>query len=344
MTYPAYLGGRLRSVVGVLGLAALAGCGGVTAATTPDGGAGTGGAGTGGAGAGAPDGSADEAAPVTAEEGCKRTAQALCDALDGCAPTAVKVLYGDKATCVARATLSCTTDQAVEGISRTGEDLAKCAHQLSTASCTDLLSDNYPDVCRVQPGKTISGAACGSDWQCASTYCRKTDAKCGVCGPRAAAGADCTASDGCEKGLVCANKKCVAPAAPGADCNLPNQPCRADLYCTAASGSGKCAAKQGSGAACADNSDACDFGKGVFCNPITKMCEPITVAKGGEACGLGLKTICVGFFDPCSNFLTGGVCANPAADGATCGGNAVCIPPAQCAGGVCRLPSAPECK
>lgn len=325
-----YSRGRLPSLLaGLLGLASIAGagCGSVTASPSPDGGD-------------AP----IEAAPVTTDEGCNRVAKALCDALEGCAASALKVLYGDKTTCIARVVLSCTTDQKVPGIARTGDDLVKCAQQVGTASCADLVAGRSPDVCAVKPGTTIGGAPCGSDWQCASTYCRKTDAQCGVCGPRAAAGGDCTVDGGCEKGLVCANKKCAAPAGPGADCNLPNQPCRSDLYCTSTSGSGKCAAKMGNGGACADNSDACDFVKGVICNPINHTCETISIAKGGEACGLGMRTICVGFVAPCSNILGAGVCANPAADGATCGGNAVCIPPAECVGGVCRLPSAPECK
>jgi hypothetical protein len=316
-------------LVGLFGMASIAGagCGGVTASPTPDGG----------------DAPA-ETAPLTTDEGCNRVGEALCDVLDGCAPSALKVLYGDKATCVSRVVLSCTTDQKVEGISRTADDLVKCAQQVSTAACADLLAGKFPDVCSVNPGNTPGGAPCGSDWQCETTYCRKLDAKCGVCGPRAAAGADCTADAGCQKGLVCANKKCAAPAGPGADCNLPNQPCRTDLYCTSASGAGKCAAKMGAGAPCADNSDACDFVKGVICNPVNHTCETLSVAKGGEACGLGTRTLCVGFVAPCSNFLVGGVCANPAEDGATCGGNAVCIPPAECLGGVCQLPSAIDCK
>jgi hypothetical protein len=339
--------GRLSVLVGVFGLVALVGggCGGVTAAA-PDGAAGTGPAGSGAAGSDAAAGgdAPVEVAPVTTDEGCALVAKSLCDALDGCASTPLKVLYADKATCIARATLSCKTDQAVEGNSRTADDLVKCAQQVGTASCGDLLAGTFPDICRVKPGKTIDGMPCGSDWQCSSAYCRKTDAKCGVCGPRAALAADCTVDAGCVKGLVCANKKCAAPGGPGADCNLPNQPCRNDLYCTTMTGAGKCAAKLGAGGACMDNSDACDFVKGVICNPANHVCEPISVAKGGEACGLGMKTICVGFIAPCSNILAGGVCANPAADGATCGGNAVCVPPAECVGAVCRLPSAPECK
>jgi hypothetical protein len=308
----------------------LAGCGGVTAAT-PDAG---GGAGTGGD-------AAAEAPPLTAEEGCNQVAEALCNAIEACAPTALKVFYGDEATCVARAALGCTTDQKVPGIKRTPTDLVACKQALTTATCAALLANEYPEACNTKPGETINGAACGSDWQCTSSFCKKTG-ECGVCAPRADVNGDCAADHGCVQGLVCANKKCVAPAAMGADCNLPNQPCRSGLYCTAMSG--KCAAKLGAGGPCVDSDQACDFAKGVVCNGVSKVCETVTVAKGGEACGLGIRAICVGFVEPCSNIITGGVCANPAQDGEACGGTKKCVPPATCEAGICRLPSAPSCQ
>lgn len=305
------------------------GCGGVTAAT-PD--------------AGGGDAPVDTASVVTTDDACAQVAQALCGAIGACAPAALQVFYGDEATCVARATLSCKTDQQVPGIKRTAADLVACKQTLATATCPDLLANKFPDACSPKAGDTINGAACGSDWQCMSTYCAKTG-ECGVCGLRVGANGDCTVDQGCAKGLVCANKKCVAPAAEGADCNMPNQPCRSDLYCTSMSGSGKCAKKVGAGGPCADSDQACDFGKGVICNGISKVCETVTVAKGGEACGLGIRTICVGFVEPCTpNILAGGICANPAQDGETCGGAKKCVPPATCAAGICRLPSTPECK
>jgi hypothetical protein len=339
MSHPRAWFDRL-SVVVALGLVVVApACGGVTPLANDGGGAGAGG----GADAGL-DGPL-EAAPLTTDEGCDQEAKALCDSLNGCAPIALQVYYGDEATCIARASLSCKTDQSVGGITRTADDLSSCARALATASCADLLADNYPAACQMNPGTVVNGAACGSDWQCGSSFCNKTT-MCGVCSPRAAVGGDCTADDGCAQELVCANKKCAKPAGPGEDCNLPGQPCRSDLYCPTSNGSAKCAAKVGAGGACADSDQACDLVKGVFCNPIDHTCETLSVAKGGDACGLAMKTICVGFIAPCSNFLTSGVCANPAQDGEACGmGGKVCVPPATCDPNmnVCRLPSAPDC-
>jgi hypothetical protein len=321
------------------------GCGGVTPAT------GTGGTGgnAGGAGAGGnPVDAAVEAAPLTAAEGCTEVAHALCERIDACSPTTLKLFYGDRATCATRAALGCMTDQGVTGTTRTTEDLVACAAALAPTGCAELLADHYPAACDIKPGMAINGTACGSDWQCVSTYCGKTNA-CGVCGPRQPAGGDCTVDGGCLKALVCANKKCVAPGTLNADCNAPNQPCRADLYCDKTTS--KCLAKVGAGGSCADD-QACDITKGVLCNPLNHVCETITVAKAGEGCGLSSKALCTGFSglgagqDPCSNFLgMNGICAKTAEDGTACGmDHKVCLAPASCVMGVCRLPSAPNCR
>jgi hypothetical protein len=302
-----------------------------------------------GGGGGAGGGSADapvEMAPVTTEEACHQTAQALCERLNTCAPFFVQEQYGSADTCVARVALSCGTDQSTAGITRTPDDLVACAKAAGMVSCADALAGNFPAECDVKPGTVINGAACGSNLQCQSTYCNKTDA-CGVCGPRESAGGTCASNDGCKKGLVCANMACVAPAGPGQACNLPTQPCRSDLYCSSAKAPGTCMAKLGPGAACVDNpGDACDFTKGGVCNTLANpnVCVTLMVAKPGDACSLGSKTGCVGGIAPCSNILLGGVCANPAEDGAACGGNGVCIPPATCVNKICRLPSVPDCK
>jgi hypothetical protein len=337
-----------RFVVLVLAAGA-AGCGGVTAAA-PDGGAGSGGAAAtpdgGGAGsAGTADAPVEAAPPVTVMDGCNQVATALCDSLNRCFPVFVVEQYGDEATCISRSALSCMTDQSVEGIARTPDDLVACAKAAPSTACSDAIAGLFPAACEPRPGTVANGVACGSSLQCQSTYCNKTDA-CGVCGPRHDAGGDCSVNEGCNKGLVCANKVCVAPAALGQPCNLPSQPCRLDLYCTAASGPGTCAARIEAGGSCADNtSDACDTFKGAVCNTIAKAntCVTINVAKGGQACSLASKTACVGGIAPCSDLLFGGVCASPAQDGDACGGNAVCVPPATCVNKICRLPSATAC-
>jgi hypothetical protein len=309
---------QVSGLVGLLGLVASA-CGGVSSATPP--------------------------ASVTIEQGCNQVAQALCDALNRCAPVFVQEQYGDATTCVSRTALSCMSDQGLPNVLRTPDDLVRCAQAAPGTSCADALAGKLPSACETKPGALANGVACGSNLQCASAYCNKTDA-CGVCGPRADVNGACTVNDGCTTGLACANNACVKPAELGQPCNLPSQPCRTDLYCTAKNGAGTCAARVENGGSCSDNTgDACDVFKGAVCNTLANAntCVTINIAKPGEACSLASKTACVGGIAPCSNILLGGVCALPAQDGTMCGGNDVCIPPATCVNKVCRLPSAPNC-
>jgi len=293
------------------------------------------------------DGGADVAA-LTAQEGCAREAQAICDALDHCAPPWVQYLYGDKTTCVSRLSGSCMDEQGAPGVSRLPAEMASCASAVTAASCADLLGGKYPTACQVKPGTVANGKACGTDWQCADAYCAKpADSNCGVCAPRSTVNGNCAADDGCQPGMVCANKKCVVPGDVGAACD-GNDPCRSNLYCTPA---GTCSAKLGAGAVCANIfSGECDIYQGFVCsNLITAgQCVQVTVKKGGESCGGGTRTVCMGF-NPCSGSTAAqtGVCANPAGDGEACGDGAGagrnCLPPATCTGGLYRLPSSSSC-
>jgi hypothetical protein len=311
------------------------GCGKVTPGAADNGDAGNDGGGA--------DAQAD--VPITTDDGCNREAQAICNALADCAMVWVQYLYGDKVTCVARLARSCNDEQKAMGVTRTPDDLAACGADVATTSCADLLASRFPASCQVKPGTIENGVGCGTDWQCASGYCGKKNSDCGVCGPRAALGGDCTADDGCQQGMVCANNKCAVPADLNGPCNLPNQPCRSDLFCT---GDGRCAAKLGAGETCRGLLSAdCDIFHGFVCNGLlTGTCAQVTVAKGGEACGGGTSTICQDL-NPCtgSTATQTGLCAAPAGDGEACGGSGQsnCLPPATCVMNVCRLPSAPAC-
>jgi hypothetical protein len=306
-------------------LVAGSGCGNVTPQNVADGG---------------------DAAALTAAQGCAMEAQSICDALNGCAPFWVQLFYGDRDTCVSRLTFSCMNDQMVAGTTRTPDDMVGCAQAVQSTTCPDLVASKFPAACQVKPGMLTNGLACGSDWQCQSTYCNTNGNKCGACGPRAAAGGDCTSDDGCLTGLVCASNKCVMPALGGASCDVMKQPCRSDLYCTSTN---VCATRVGAGGSCADTDRACDIYQGVACNPFTHVCETIGVAKGGAACGIVNRTLtlCVAL-DACSGatLTVPGVCASPAADGTACGDSNTghnCISPATCDNGVCRLPSVTTC-
>jgi hypothetical protein len=291
-----------------------------------------------------------ETAPPTVAQACDQFATALCSRLDGCAPYALQIFYGDMTTCASRVTLGCMRDLEVPDTNQTTTDMAACARDAANATCDDLVANVVPTSCQIKPGLRRDGEGCGSSWQCASTHCEKTDGDCGVCAPRAAASGACTVDEGCTVGLVCGAQKCVAPAAIGAACGAA-APCRANLYCSAASNT--CIAPLALGAACANDTGACDFRHGVMCNTFAPMamqkCEMIAAAKGGQACGLvnNTFTVCIEL-NSCQGISliplqTMGVCPNTAADGAQCTDSVHCLPPASCVGGLCRLPSTGSC-
>jgi hypothetical protein len=274
----------------------------------------------------------------TAEEACAHFSEIFCDALDTCATFFVQVWYGDDSTCRARTKLSCMSDQSLSGINRTPQNIVTCADAAKTATCDDLLAGNLPAACDPVPGPTVNGRGCGSSLQCMSGHCEKGSESCGTCAPRQPANGNCTVDEGCIKGLVCANQKCVFPRDLGNDCD-PNNPCRSTLYCDKSTR--KCAMPVGAGAACGSDGNACDLLQGVACsvtgNPQT--CQTVGVAKAGQPCGIvsGTPTLCVELN------LCSGVCPAPAADGTTCTDAIHCVPPATCVSGLCRLPSVANC-
>jgi hypothetical protein len=307
------------------------------------GGAGTGGSGPGGSSAG---GSGGSAQPPTVDQACTTMAQALCTRLGECAPVGVPLFYGDMATCVERAKLGCSKEQEVPDISRTAANIVACADAASVTSCDDLLANIFPAACHIKPGVRIDGEGCGSSMQCASTHCEKPMSDCGVCAARSPVNGTCSSDDGCAVGLVCAANKCVMPGGTGAICDAA-RPCRGNLYCSSA---GTCAARAPVGTACGGDANICDIFHGAGCNPFapqaSRTCEMISVAKGGQACGIinSALTLCVqGNQCAGATLLQPGVCASPAADGQACDNNVHCLPPANCVNGLCRLPSVGSC-
>ena len=141
-----------------------------------------------------------EMAPPTVDEACGQFATAFCGRLEGCAPFALQILYGDSATCdVARRRSGCMRDLEVPDTNQTTTDMVACAHDANNASCDDLVANNFPASCQIKPGVRVNGEGCGSSWQCMSTHCEKTDGDCGVCAPRAAASGACTVDEGCTR-------------------------------------------------------------------------------------------------------------------------------------------------
>jgi hypothetical protein len=131
----------------------------------------------------------------------------------------------------------------------------------------------------------------------------------------------------------------------GAACSA-SAPCRANLYCSAISNT--CATPLAAGASCMGDTGACDLRKGVSCNflSMAPKCETVAAAKAGQPCGIvnGTLTLCIAL-DACpgATLTAPGACVAPAGDGQACNNDAHCLAPANCVGGLCRLPSSGAC-
>ena len=284
---------------------------------------------------------------VSADKACTDLAASLCTQIQNCAAPLISTGYGDVATCQARAKLGCMPTLMAPGTSATPDKLDKCATALSASTCDALYTRDPPTACLPDPGKLADGAACGDDAQCANKYCKKpANAVCGVCAAHATAGGACTVDTDCDVKLACGNNVCVAYGALGGTCDA-GHPCAPPNVCK----SGTCAMPAEAGQACTPSLSGgdCDETKGLFCNPSSVtagVCAVATFAGPGQPCGLVNGGV-VGCSGGARCVRTGamGTCLAPAADGAACDSTngPDCVAPAECVGGVCKLPDPASC-
>ncbi len=246
-----------------------------------------------------------------------------------------------------RAKLGCMPALTAPGTSATPDKLDSCATAVDTLMCDALYTRNTPMACIPAAGKLANGSACGDDAQCMSTYCKKPAGNvCGVCGARSTAGGACSIDADCDYQLACANSVCVAYGALGASCDA-GHPCAQPNVCK----SGTCAAPAEAGQPCTPSLGGgdCDQTKGLFCNPSSAtagVCAIATFVGPGQPCGLvgGGVVGCSGG-GLCKRTGLMGTCVAPAADGAACDATngPPCLQPAECVGGVCKLPNPAGC-
>lgn len=276
---------------------------------------------------------------------CAGGAEASCAWIERCNPFSLRTLYGDVATCAARIKLSCL-EQFVPGSNAGPGDIAACAAAVSALSCDGEPGEGRE--CQPKPGTRADGAACGNDWQCQSTFCKKSGGQgCGSCAARVKIGELC-GGGGCEFGATCAptsltERRCVVPTGEGSIC--VSGFCQSGLFCDG----GVCRKPMylGAGAACDPMQSSCDFQQGLYCHATMKVCTQVKYAGGGEACGGqqdGTLTLCGGGAQ-CPNPPTSPICVAPAKDGEACNlsMNLGCLQPAVCRNNVCTLPDPGAC-
>jgi hypothetical protein len=293
----------------------------------------------------------DSGGGVSVMQACAALAKAECTQFSTCTPFTTSVLYGDETTCEQRAVLACMPAIGATGSTLTATQVAQCAQAVTAETCEQFLDNDQPSACSYV-GSLAAGAACGTDSQCQSGYCRLAVAStCGTCATRAQAGQTgpdggppaCVTDADCAATLLCAAGVCAAPAATGAACSA-QQPCQRTLACI----SGKCATPVPVGGTCTSPTD-CDGAHGAACNTTTKpnKCVAVGTATSGQPCGvvnMGL-TECTGGAS-CGNVNTmlQGTCHQPAADNGLCGPDIACMAPALCATSArCTLPNPANC-
>lgn len=282
-------------------------------------------------------------------QACTDFATAFCSQLAKCTPFAFQANYGDMNTCVTRSSIPCPAALGANGTTMTPSDLEQCVSAVNAETCDEALDNPQPSACSI-PGTIAAGAACGSDWQCTTSFCQLVPGSlCGTCtdrkmGPRAPdAGAECAVDAQCAATLVCAGGSCVSPGMMGATCSNA-QECMRTLTCIG----GTCKTPLAVGATCAAATD-CDGSKGLYCDlKTTKTCKQTGTAMVGGACGIvsGGLVACIDGSN-CANMTMGmGTCHQAAADNAPCGPGIGCMSPAVCIKSTsysCELPNAAMC-
>ncbi len=292
------------------------------------------------AGAAVPDamspGGADAALTTDPGTACAGYAKAYCERYAACQPKVFQGLaYGTVADCETRILPYCMAEISAPGSARTASVTAACGAAVAAESCEDFLLET-PPACR-GVGTLANGAGCEFDSQCQSTRCATTsDAWCGKCAPRIAAGGECVNDPlGCDYGLLCPNSQvCTAPL-------QVNAPCTDSSFCAPSDVcmQGICDPLLAMGVTCSDStqcalSSSCVLGSSTA---VDRTCTAPTYAtQVGAFCDYS-STYCTPPLT-CVRVTDGGttsVCQPATPDGQPCASGAQCEQPSMCVSGIC---------
>ncbi len=270
---------------------------------------------------------------------CDDLANAVCGAVQACAPFWLTSYIGGLDVCLGRLKDECTHLEAAG----TPVDMGECARALGAPYChavltADVARSGIPDVCVRPRGKGATGAPCGSPVECQSIFCHIPSAFCGNCAARSDEGGPCTDSTNgvtiCEPDLVCNMGTCTKPVAPGSPCTPgSDMRCPGGTFCA----NGVCEPWRGEGASCSAT-ERCDNPHGLGCNN-SSMCAHFAVVGPGQPCGKTPFTACgpdLACFDTCVPALGADGGCGPDAGG--------CVAPYWCSNSVCSYVPASLCK
>jgi hypothetical protein len=317
-------------------------------------------------------------------QACADSAHASCTERDKCSSNSYLNTrnYGSEGICETREELTCNTALAASGTGQTPTAVEGCVAAYPTYTCPNFLDNNPPVACATPAGKLATGAACGANAQCVSTFCAIAQyAVCGTCQPPPTAGATCATTAECGHDLACAiptlatTGVCAPYGALNAMCLTGVAPCASGLSCVgdveATKTMGTCQASGAAPNAACDGSrktmPGCNNDLGLFCIPTAKgsavgTCQSASLAPAMMPCGdVGAAPI-TGIIEcdsggTCKKAAatdTMGTCQAPAADGANCDSDPLvgppCLAPAKCVvegdggtAGICTVPNATKC-
>ncbi len=276
----------------------------------------------------------------------EEVARQECAGLARCGPSEFAALYGDDATCRAR-TLLGLTRLTGHGITVTLEERKRCVAADEGATCEQRMRGFFmserPAACDYR-GSLPDGARCALGMQCQSGAC---NGPCGKCVRRVGVAAPCPPGTLCERGLLCHAGFCALPRKLNDACSA-TEPCSVELSCVAS----RCVRAPLENEPCADDPERpCALGRNLICEPTTKRCTRLPLARLGETCGLrsdGHLTLCVHGLS-CATPLPDklGQCVPTLPDGAACGGpfsyGGACAAPSWCLDQRCRPLELTDC-
>jgi hypothetical protein len=221
--------------------------------------------------------------PAPVEAACQRYAEVQCARWKACTPDRFTRDYNSEEMCRARRESACRTDFIVPGRGETAADRMACSQAWTALSCRDVFLNRRVPACDAPPGTLTVGQACFRASQCArGLSCQIEVESCGTCQPAIPAGGDCGWwAGGCPTGTTCYDDRCLPELKAAEACKTSSAPCQAGLECLAQGCTEKTADR---GASCAAG-DLCDPVKGLYCNVLTGLCEPVPApAPVGERC------------------------------------------------------------
>jgi hypothetical protein len=298
----------------------------------------------------------------SADSACTQIAGARCERIGICSMDAVKVRFGDVATCEAAEKAACMNSLASTSTAATPATTIACAGALPSVDCADYNDNILPTACQSPAGKVASGGTCAFNAQCQSQFCGiDKNALCGVCQTQPKLNDSCANLTNCGPGLECVNKGavCASEATKLGDMCSAAAPCGSGFSCvgakaataTVAAVDGTCQqAVQTAGPACDSkrkSGASCDSTKGLACDATGLTCIAIVVASAGQPCDGNLTVCSSAATCMIPTGATAGTCIAAAADGAACdtanGPNCLalsrCIVSGTGTSGTCEIPA-----